>query len=248
MTDPVFIHPLPAASANVVGTRVRLTGAELKHALVKRMERGETIVVSNGIERAVRGTWEGQGEVLITEMLDFPSPTPRVTVAQAIPKSERAELAVDLMVQAGVDRITPWASQRTIAKWDGKEDKARAKWANAAMAAAKQARRLRVPEITPLARSTADILRIAATPEPPLVLVLHEEAIFSLKAPEVQERLGAAQEVILVVGPEGGVAPAELEQLEASGGLAIKLGPEVLRTATAGCVALAAIGVMTSRW
>lgn len=241
MSDPVFLHPIPPQLK--VGDVLNLTGAEARHAEVKRLEAGERVVVSDGTGSAVSGAWE-QGGVRVDEMWHPEPPRPRVTVVQAIPKSERAELAVDLMVQAGADRIVPWASRRTIAKWDGKEEKARAKWENAARSAAKQARRTLVPEVTSLLRRPAQLPEILGVETGRRqILVLHEAASASIKHSELD-----ADELVLVVGPEGGVAPEELEEFAALGGRPVLLGPEVLRTATAAAVALGAIGALTGRW
>ena len=246
MTDPVFIHPIPneVTQSDPVGLRFHLTGAEAKHADVKRLKDGEALVITDGVSQAVRAVWRG-GPVEVTEVLEIIAPRPAVTVVQAIPKSERAELAVDLMVQAGADRVIPWESARTIAKWSGKEAKARAKWENAARAAAKQARRLRVPEVTTPARSIAQLKELLgdAPSTSRLVLALHESASMSLKSCDFD-----CDEVILIIGPEGGISPEELKQLEGIGGQAVVLGPEVLRTASAAAVALGAIGALSARW
>lgn len=256
MTDPVFIHPIPEPVA--VGDRFRLTGAEAKHASVKRLEVGEGLVVTDGAARAVRGSFLGDATVEVTDILELPVPHPRVTVVQAIPKSDRAELAVDLAVQAGADRIVPWAARRAIAKWDGKEAKAHGKWQSAARAAAKQSRRLRIPEVTQLVRSPQDLARALGLGETGAVrvLVLHEEATEPLpaavtaavNAASANGSEAAATEIALVVGPEGGISPEELAEFERLGATPVRLGPEVLRTATAAAVALGAIGAVTDRW
>lgn len=269
MTDPVFIHPIPEPVA--VGDRFRLTGAEAKHASVKRLEAGEGLVVTDGAARAVQGSFLGDATVEVTDILELPVPHPRVTVVQAIPKSDRAELAVDLAVQAGADRIVPWAARRAIAKWDGKEAKAHGKWESAARAAAKQSRRLRIPEVTQLVRSPQDLARELGLGEAGTaasgvgggsgtgavrVLVLHEEATEPLpaavtaavNAASANGSEAAATEIALVVGPEGGISPEELAEFERLGATPVRLGPEVLRTATAAAVALGAIGAVTDRW
>lgn len=258
MTDPVFVHPIPEPV--VVGDRFRLTGAEAKHASVKRLEVGEGLVITDGATRAVQGSFLGDATVEVADILELPTPNPRVTVVQAIPKSDRAELAVDLAVQAGADRIVPWAARRAIAKWDGKEAKAHAKWDNAARAAAKQFRRLQIPEVTQLVRSPQELARVLGLGEASAgndasavrVLVLHEEATEPLPA-AVTAAVGSASdagatEIALVVGPEGGISPEELAEFEQLGATPVRLGPEVLRTATAAAVALGAIGAVTDRW
>lgn len=258
MTDPVFVHPIPEPV--VVGDRFRLTGAEAKHASVKRLEVGEGLVITDGATRAVQGSFLGDATVEVADILELPTPNPRVTVVQAIPKSDRAELAVDLAVQAGADRIVPWAARRAIAKWDGKEAKAHAKWDNAARAAAKQSRRLQIPEVTQLVRTPQELARVLGMGEASAgndasavrVLVLHEEATEPLPA-AVTAAVGSvsdagATEIALVVGPEGGISPEELAEFEQLGATPVRLGPEVLRTATAAAVALGAIGAVTDRW
>lgn len=266
MTDPVFMHP--DLTGTRAGDQVYLPSAEARHAEVKRLGEGEAVVLTDGAGTAVRGHWRSGG-VHVEEVL-YPAPRrPRVTVVQALPKSERAELAVDLMVQAGADRIIPWSAQRCIARWDGKEAKAHAKWVNAAQAAAKQSRRLLVPEVTARAQSVAEAVDrvrqgFPAAPAPeggavtdaaeaqtvnapaagaPVIVVLDEEATTGLKSVNVD-----AEDVVLVVGPEGGITPAEREAWLGYGAQLIVLGPEVLRTASAAAVALGALGVLTSRW
>ncbi|WP_287862361.1 16S rRNA (uracil(1498)-N(3))-methyltransferase [Corynebacterium sp.] len=263
MTDPVFIHPIPEPIA--AGDRFRLTGAEAKHATVKRLEVGEGLVVTDGTTRAVQCSFLGDATVEVADILQLPVPHPRVTVVQAIPKSDRAELAVDLMVQAGADRIVPWAARRAIAKWDGKEAKAHAKWENAARAAAKQSRRLQIPEVTQLVRSPRELVRVLELGEAGAagnsgaavnsgavgttrVLVLHEEATEPLPAAVTAAVSAGVTELALVVGPEGGIGREELEELAQLGATPVRLGPEVLRTATAAAVALGAIGAVTERW
>lgn len=168
-------------------------------------------------------------------------------MVQAIPKSERSELAVDLAVQAGADRIIPWQSDRCIAKWDGKPgkaEKARAKWEAAAVSAMKQSRRLDgahvgglLTDIDDLADALAD-RPWAEQVDSVLVLVLHEEAATPLAQLDLD-----VDEIVLVIGPEGGVSPREV-----TAGQPVVLGPEVYRTASAAAVALGAIGVLTTRW
>ncbi len=241
MTDPVFIHPIPDEATP--GFRFTLTGSEAKHTEVKRLKDGEGLVVSDGFSRAVRATWQ-HGQAQVEEVLAIPTPRPSVTIVQAIPKSDRAELAVDLAVQAGADRIVPWGAARCIAKWDGKEEKARTKWENAARSAAKQSRRLVVPEVTGLLRDVRQLGSfLGDATSSRRILVLDEQAAQPLSSVDLD-----VDEIMLVIGPEGGVAPEEIAAILELGGQAVVLGPEVLRTATAGAVALGALGVLTPRW
>lgn len=233
MSLPYFFTEDPAAGV--------LTGAEAKHAHVKRIQPGERIMLidGQGSTALTRVTSVGSGRVDgVVEKQEFvPQPTPRVTVVQAVPKGERAELAVDLAVQAGADAIVPWISHRTIARWPAnKQAKQVEKWRAQALASAKQARRAWVPEVRDpvTTNQLAELLRDAE-----LALVLHEDATDSIRDVEFGD------DVWLIVGPEGGIGDDELEVL---GARPVKLGPEVLRTASAAFAGLCAIGALTSRW
>ena len=233
MSLPYFLTDDPAAGV--------LTGAEAKHAHVKRIAPGERIMLidGQGTTAVTRVTSVEAGRVDgVVEKQEFvPQPTPRVTVVQAVPKGERAELAVDLAVQAGADAIVPWISHRTIARWPAnKQAKQVEKWRAQALASAKQARRAWVPEVREpvTTNQLAELLRDAG-----LALVLHEDATDSIRDVEFGE------DVWLIVGPEGGIGEDELEIL---GARPVKLGPEVLRTASAAFAGLCAIGALTSRW
>lgn len=256
MTDPVFLVPDLAAQLDRVGGTglFVLPPAEARHAAVKRIRTGEPVVLTDGAGLGLAATWAGEsgtGTVVGTGVLPRHHPRPRVTVVQALPKAERSELAVDLAVQAGADRIIPWQADRCIAKWEKKATKARAKWEASAVSAMKQSRRLDgavigdlLTDITGLPAALAD----RPWPEPVetvRVLVLHEEAA----TPVAQVDL-AVDEIVLVIGPEGGVAPREIDAVAAfdEPGQAVVLGPEVYRTASAAAVALGAIGVLTDRW
>lgn len=230
MSLPYFLSDNPLAGV--------ITGAEAQHAHVKRIEVGEHIMLIDGCGLAAEvkvtegSKSEVRGEVLGHRTV--PQPTPRVTIVQAIPKSERAELAVDLAVQAGADAIIPWISHRTIARWpENKQAKQVEKWQHQALASAKQARRAWVPEVS-LPMTSRELGGVDKHK-----LVLHEDAETSIKDVDFGE------ELYLVIGPEGGIGADELELI---GGTAVKLGPEVLRTASAAFAGLCAIGALTNRW
>jgi 16S rRNA (uracil1498-N3)-methyltransferase len=173
-----------------------------------------------------------------------PEPAVRVVLVQALPKGERSDLAVDLATEAGVDEIVPWQSARCVARWTGPPDKAergRARWQAVARQAAKQSRRSRVPVVRPLAGTDVVAQLVAGATG---ALVLHESGT----APLASVTIPTAGDLVLIVGPEGGIAPEELAVFERAGAAAVRLGPEVLRTSTAAAVALGALGVLTGRW
>ena len=246
MSLPVFLHP--DLSLAKVSQPVGLDGAEGRHAVtVKRMGPGEHLALIDGSGRRATATiTDTQGKDTLVALVDdlaiLPEPSPRVVVVQAIPKSERAELAVDLATQAGADEIIAWQADRCVSKWDAKKaPKALAKWESAAVAAAKQSRRVRVPAV----RGPLTTRQLCQEMSGTRALVLHEEAQARLKD---LEDLDSAGTIYLLVGPEGGIGAEELARLQEAGATAIKLGPEVLRTASASMVALASIGTLTGRW
>ena len=247
MTASVF-HATPAELAGArVGFALTVVGPEARHAVsVMRMQPGEAIELVDGAGRRVRGTVTSVDrrdslDVDVASVVDEPFPSLRLTVIQALPKGEHAELAVDLMTQVGVDAIIPWAAQRSIAQWKPeKGEKARAKWQAAAAAAAKQSRRARTPVIGELASFPNACAMVSGAS---LALLLHEEATTGL----VDTDLPAAGEIVIVVGPEGGLADVERAGLRDAGALEVRLGPTVLRSSLAGAVAVTAISA-SARW
>lgn len=230
-----------------VGEVIELTGDEGRHAVsVKRTSVGEQIELVDGHgTRAVITVTGVSGKDRLTGVVDCaanePASRPTVTVIQALPKAARSELTVDLLTQAGADVIVPWQAGRSVANWGKKQDKGLAKWRAAARAAAKQSRRSRIPEITPVGDQAAVAALIQAAP---LALMLHEDATGKI----TDQPVAQVDSVVLIIGPEGGISPAELDAFTAAGAHPVRLGPEVLRTASAGMVALAALGAVTDRW
>lgn len=241
MTPALFlVDAVPSAEFD-------LDGDEGRHAArAKRLGVGEAVLISDG--RGTLASCEVAAvlpEGLRLRVLDRQTvapPDPRVVVVQALPKGERAELAVELLTELGVDEIVPWAASRCVSQWHGERGaRALEKWRRTAREAAKQSRRAWVPDVAPLASTAvvAERLREAAG-----ALVLHEDATDPLG----QVVLPASGEIILVVGPEGGIAPDELGVFAAAGATAVRLGESVLRTSTAGAAAVAALSPRLGRW
>lgn len=245
MSRPVYVQEFPTPPT--VGEVIELTGDEGRHAVsVKRTSVGEQIELVDGHgTRAVITVTGVSGKDRLVGVVDCvasePTPRPTVTVVQALPKAARSELTVDLLTQAGADVIVPWQAGRSVANWGKKQDKGLAKWRAAARAAAKQSRRSRIPEITPVGDQAAVAALIQAAP---LALMLHEDATGKI----TDQPVAQVDSVVLIIGPEGGISPAELDAFTTAGAHPVRLGPEVLRTASAGMVALAALGAVTDRW
>jgi 16S rRNA (uracil1498-N3)-methyltransferase len=241
MTPPLFlVDELPSED------EFTLTGDEGRHAArVKRLGVGEAVLVSDGrgglLECTVSRLVADGLELAVLQRRTVPMQQPRIVVVQALPKGDRAELAVEMLTELGVDEIVPWSASRSIAEWRGaRGEKALEKWRRTAREAAKQSRRAWVPAVASLA-STADVVaRVSAG----RAFVLHEAA----NEPLVSADLPAADSVIVVVGPEGGVAPEELDAFTAVGARSVRLGDPVLRTSTAGAAALAVLNLRLGRW
>jgi 16S rRNA (uracil1498-N3)-methyltransferase len=241
------VHLVDALDAVAPGSVVEVTGDEAHHAVaVRRLREGEQVVLTDGLGTSVTGTVASTGRrvfaVSVASVSTDPRPEPAITVVQALPKGDRGELAVEVLTEVGVDRIVPWAAARSVAVWKGERAaKSHAKWQATAREAAKQSRRSWLPTVTPLA-TTADLAALVA--EADLAVVLHEDATAPLSEVDVP----TSGRIVVVVGPEGGIAPEELSTLADAGARSVRLGAEVLRTSTAGVVAVAALLARTPRW
>nr|WP_216652474.1 16S rRNA (uracil(1498)-N(3))-methyltransferase [Nocardioides sp. zg-1308] len=241
------VHLVESLADATVGSLVEVTGDEAHHAVaVRRLREGEQVVLTDGRGTSVTGEVAATGKRLFTVTVGSlertTRPDPAVTVVQALPKGDRGELAVEVLTEVGVDTVVPWAASRSVAVWKGERAaKSHARWQATAREAAKQSRRSWLPTVAPLA-STAEVGRIVAAAD--LAVVLHEDAAAPLSAVDVP----ASGRIVVIVGPEGGIAPEELTAFAEAGAQAVRLGDEVLRTSTAGVVAVAALLARTARW
>ncbi|MFI2374461.1 16S rRNA (uracil(1498)-N(3))-methyltransferase [Streptomyces sp. NPDC018964] len=245
MTAPVFVvdHFDTDGSGRYV-----LDGPEGRHAVsVKRLRAGEDVVLTDGAGRwadcVVLGT-EGKDRLIVRlePVAEEPPEEPRITVVQALPKGDRGEVAVETMTEVGVDAIVPWAASRCITQWKGERGlKSLAKWRATAREAGKQSRRVRFPEVADAA-TTRRVASLLADAD--FAAVLHESGT----EPLASAALPASGEIVLVVGPEGGISPDELELFAQAGAKPYRLGRSVLRTSTAGTAATAVLLARTGRW
>jgi 16S rRNA (uracil1498-N3)-methyltransferase len=182
-------------------------------------------------------------------------PGPRLVVVQALAKGDRGERAVEMLTEVGVDEIVPWSAARSVVRWEGERcARSRQRWARTAAEAAKQSHRLHWPEVADLV-GTPELSRRVASAS--LAVALHEEAERPLvglvggwraAAGEAAVKMAGAGEILLVVGPEGGLDDAEVDTLRQAGATVARLGPTVLRTSTAGVVAASVVLAELGRW
>ncbi|MFJ4961151.1 Ribosomal RNA small subunit methyltransferase E [Streptomyces sp. ADI96-02] len=247
MTAPVFVVERMPTGAEFV-----LDGPEGRHAVsVRRLQPGEELVLTDGLghwARGVVGAAEGKDRLTVTGLSGVEEeepPSPRITVVQALPKGDRGELAVETMTETGVDAIVPWQAARCITQWKGDRGaKSLAKWRGTAREAGKQSRRVRFPEIAE-AMTTKQVAALLAGAD--FAAVLHEDRECD-SVPLATAELPARGTIVLVVGPEGGVAPQELAAFAEAGARPHRLGRSVLRTSTAGTAATALLLGRTGRW
>ena len=224
-----------------------LTGPEGRHAAtVRRLRSGEQLMLTDGrgavATASVVDVGRGELSVQVGSIERIDRPAVQVTLVQAMPKGDRGELAVELATEAGVDDVVPWAAQRCVVRWSAERAaNGVEKWRAAARAAAKQSRRPYVPPVAELA-STADVVALIGRVPPPWSCTTPPPPRF----PRLE--LTELGDVVLIVGPEGGLTEEELTVFRAAGAVPVRLGPQVLRTSTAGAVALGALGVLTGRW
>ena len=224
-----------------------LGGAEGRHATtVRRLSAGERVDVTDGAgavaECVVSAVRPGVVELAVLARRTEPAPEPRVVVVQAIPKGDRGGLAVEVMTEVGVDAVVAWQAERCVARWRGdRAGKALARWRATAREAAKQSRRAWIPEVTGPEATPAIAARIAAAAQAILLDPGAPAALRCLRPPEHGE-------IVVIVGPEGGVSPAEADSLTRAGAVPARLGPTVLRSSSAGAVAAALVLAGSGRW
>jgi 16S rRNA (uracil1498-N3)-methyltransferase len=236
----LYLVPEISETDAAAGGVVHVTGDEARHAItVARLRVGERISVGDGAGLIADGevTSIAGGDLAVTvhTLRREEAPRPQLWLAQALAKGDRDELAIQAATELGVSGVIPWQAERSVSRWEGaKAAKGRERWASIVREASKQSIRAWVPQVSEVVKSLA---------LPGLVLVLEPTASTLLTAMPLDE-----DRITLVVGPEGGISPKELAQLEETGARAVRLGPEVLRTSTAGPAALAVLNARLGRW
>ncbi|MFI7212683.1 16S rRNA (uracil(1498)-N(3))-methyltransferase [Micromonospora maritima] len=244
MSAPLFlVEALPT------GDTLTLDGPEGHHAAtVQRLRVGEELLLADGrggtAAAVVTAVGRGTLDLRVTTRGYADAYVPRLVVVQGIAKGDRGELAVQAMTEVGVDEIVPWAASRSVVQWRGDRGvRAREKWVATAREAAKQARRPWLPVVAGAPdESTGTVARRIAGAA--AAFVLHEAAEERLTTAE----LPSSGEIVLVVGPEGGIADPEVAAFREAGAHPVRLGPSVLRTSTAGVAALSVLATRLSRW
>jgi len=229
-------------------TVVYLRGADARHAVtVARVRVGEALRLGDGAGLVAQGVvasaTPAEVALAVQGVQRHERPVPSIRLVQALAKGDRAELAVQAATELGVDGVIPWQAARSVSRWDAaKALKGRERWQTIAREATKQSMRPFTPMVEPLVSTALLAARAAET----TVLVLDptgEQALTAVTAAELGHR-----DVLLVVGPEGGISPDERVALIAAGARCVRLGASVLRTSTAGPAAIAVLSATLGRW
>ena len=231
-----FVENLPTQ----VGQIYEFDNEDASHAIrVLRMSAGDIFMLSDG-----NGAWSKvkafaikkksmEVEVIESGFQDALATT--ITVVQALPKSDRAKEAIELLTEAGVDRIVPWASARSIGKSSDKFE-------ITAREASKQSRRLRIPETTDIA-TTEQICEAIKLSD--LAIAFHESS--EVKLSDCISSHNVAH-LLIIIGPEGGMTATELEAFSEAGAKIALMGRPILRSAHAGIAAVAAVSALLKVW
>jgi 16S rRNA (uracil1498-N3)-methyltransferase len=222
--------------------RIVVDGAEGRHAAdVRRLRVGEAVALTDGNGTLVRGVVSevSRGRIIVDarERIAVPPRQPRFVVVQAMAKGGRDEAAVEAMTEVGVDEVLGWQAARSIAQWT---DRTASKWQSTAREAAKQSRRCWLPFVFgPV--TTADVVERVRSAS--LAVVLDGDAADPLAGVS----LPSTGDVLVIVGPEGGIASDEIDAFGSAGARAVRLGDTVLRSSTAGVAALSVLSAAV-RW
>lgn len=229
-----FVDDLPTTGS------YEFSNEDAHHAIrVLRMQAGDEFMLSDG-----KGAWsqvkatEVSKKSITVQVIESGYQEPlatTITVVQALPKGDRAKEAIELLTEAGVDRIVPWAASRSIGKGSDK-------FAITAREASKQSRRFRIPEVTELA-TTAQICEAIKLSD--LAIAFHESAQDKLSD---QISSHNVQNLLIIIGPEGGLTEEELAAFETAGAKVALMGRPIVRSAHAGIAAVSAVSALLKVW
>ncbi len=269
VSAPVFLADPGRLTEHDAGSVYVLEGAEARHAgVVQRRRTGERIDLVDGVgvrlECVIATVEPGRLTLDVVGRRAEPAAHVRLVLAQALAKGDRDELAIEAATEVGVDEVVPWQATRSVVVWRGERAaKSRARWLATVREATKQSRRSWLPTVAEAVDTTRLVARVRdVVGGGGTAVVLHgtgEERLADVPLPAVTgdgvsvdgvsvDGVAAVPQVLVVVGPEGGISAEELAALRAAGARVARLGPTVLRTSTAGPVALALLAERLGRW
>ena len=221
---------------NVSSHSTEISKTELIHFKSLRIVAGDQIGVTSGkgLGFVASVVDPARGDVQILEELPSTHP-PKVHLFQAIAKGDRDESALQACVELGISGATAFQAERSVSNWSSKVDKQLARWDQIAISAIKQSQQLYLPSIS-YEPSAAKLRPVGVG------LVLDPTAEQGIST------VTTADQYSVVVGPEGGFSQSELLTLESNGFERVRLGRSVLRTSTAGVVAISALQLLSGEY
>ncbi len=233
-------------NTDAVGSdQIRITGPDVNHIRnVLRLKPGTQIKVNDqGDMEYICSITELTEDIVYAKIEDMQSVTAELPVEiylfQGYPKGDKLETIIQKTVELGVSKVVPVMMKRCVVRLDDKKaHKKQERMQAIALAAAKQSKRGVVPEIMPV-MAWQDAVQLAAKLD--MLLVPYENAEGIAASKHLISRIADHKSLGIFIGPEGGFAPEEIEQLQAVGGQNITLGHRILRTETAGMAMMSII-------
>jgi 16S rRNA (uracil1498-N3)-methyltransferase len=181
-------------------------------------------------------------ELDVESIENIERPKPQLVLVQALAKGDRDEMAVQACTELGIQTVIPWQSERSVSIWKPeKQDKHRLRWQTIATEAAKQSLRPFIPEVEKVLGTSELIERLKQFD---LTLVLDPTS----STPLIDVSASGHKSIAIVVGPEGGISPQELEQFRSAGFSLVGLGSGILRTSTAGVAVVSYLQATLGNW
>ncbi len=239
------MHRFFISPADLRGEWAQLDASQSHHIdKVLRLKAGDQVRVFDGEGRefiAVLGPSHGECvEVkILYQAENYGETRLRLSLIQALPKGEKMDFIIQKAVEIGVADIYPVLSERSVVRLDGERAvKKVGRWQTVAREACKQCRRSCIPLIHPIQNLSGVLQQIDFH----TIIMLYEgNSSFSLKQVLKRETTAQPTQMAIIIGPEGGFAPHEVEKARQTGAVTVGLGPRILRTETAGLVAASII-------
>lgn len=225
--------------------QIHITGSDVNHiSNVLRMKPGEELWISDGSKYEYRCTIESfePDEVLLhivySQEPEYELPC-RIYLFQGLPKADKMELIIQKAVELGAYEIIPVETKRCVVKLDGRKSaKKTARWQQIAESAAKQSKRMLIPNVHEVL-TFREALKYAESMD--VRLVPYELARGMQETKEILGAIEPGQSVGIFIGPEGGFEEKEIEAAIEGGAKPITLGRRILRTETAGLAILSVL-------
>ena len=236
----------PPGTRLISGETVVLSGDEARHAAkAARLRVGEKISLGDG-----RGTIAqaeaidvsaDQVSLVVVSSQTAVESSPPLWLVQSLAKSGRDEQAIEQATEVGVNEVIPLQASRSVVTWDGKKrESGVSRWQRIVTEATKQS----IQPFLPLVRDVCGVEQVAQLGAEATILALDHRAEIGL----FDLPLASDRPIAVVVGPEGGLSEGELETLVGAGATRVRLGPGVLRTSSAGPIALSLLHQKLGHW